>query len=115
MANACLFCSIAEGKIPAKIIAQSSEYVVFRDINPMAPTHFLVIPRKHISTLDELTPEDGPLMGRLLQAASEVARAEGIAEGGYRTVINCRADAGQTVFHLHLHVLGGRALDWPPG
>ena len=113
MADSCLFCRIVRGEIPAKLVAETAECVAFRDINPQAPTHVLVIPREHVPSLAEAT--DPALVGRLALLAAEIARQEGIAEGGYRTVINTGADAGQTVFHIHLHLLGGRPLSWPPG
>lgn len=110
-----IFGKIASGEMSADIVYQDDDVVAFRDISPQAPTHVLVIPRKPIPTLNDATPADAELLGKLLLAAAKVAEAEGIAEGGYRTVINCNAGAGQTVFHLHLHVLGGRPLQWPPG
>ena len=113
MADSCLFCRIVSGEIPAKLVAETPECVAFRDINPQAPTHVLVIPREHVPSLREAT--DPALVGRLALLAAEIARTEGIAEGGYRTVINTGADAGQTVHHIHLHLLGGRAMGWPPG
>ena len=113
MADSCIFCRIVRGEIPAKLVAETAECVAFRDINPQAPTHVLVIPREHVPSLAEAT--DPALVGRLALLAAEIARQEGIAEGGYRTVINTGADAGQTVFHIHLHLLGGRPLSWPPG
>ena len=113
MADSCLFCRIVRGEIPAKLVAETPECVAFRDINPQAPTHVLVIPREHVTSLNEAT--DPALVGRLSLVAADIARQEGIAEGGYRTVINTGADAGQTVFHIHLHLLGGREMRWPPG
>jgi histidine triad (HIT) family protein len=89
--------------------------VGFRDLNPQAPTHVLLIPRRHIATLNDLQPEDEPLLGHLYTAAAAVARQEGLADNGYRTLVNCNDDGGQTVFHLHLHLLGGRRMGWPPG
>ena len=109
----CLFCRIARHEIPATIVREDEHTVAFRDITPKAPTHVLVIPKDHVSTLNDVT--DAAMIGRLVLAARDVARDEGIAEGGFRTVINCGADAGQSVFHVHLHLLGGRALAWPPG
>jgi histidine triad (HIT) family protein len=109
----CLFCRIVRGEIPAKLVAETPECVAFRDINPQAPTHVLVIPREHVASLD--TANDAALVGHLSLVAADIARREGLAERGYRTVVNTGADAGQTVFHLHLHLLGGRALRWPPG
>ena len=111
----CLFCRIAAAEIPAKVIFQDAEMLAFEDINPQAPFHCLLIPRRHIASLDAMTAEDGPLLGRLLHRAAQIMRERGYAEGGYRTVFNTNADAGQTVFHVHLHALAGRALAWPPG
>ena len=113
VADACLFCRIISGEIPATLVAENVHCVAFRDINPQAPTHVLVIPRTHVASLNEAT--DPAMIGELALMAREIARAEGIAEGGYRTVFNTNADAGQTVFHLHLHLLGGRTMKWPPG
>lgn len=111
----CLFCKIAEGKIPAQLIFQDDEVIAFRDINPQAPTHILLVPRRHISTLNDLTPADVALAGKLILQAKKLAEEEGIAEGGYRTIFNCNRDGGQSVYHIHLHLIGGRALHWPPG
>lgn len=109
----CLFCRIVRGEIPAKLVMEDEHVVAFRDIKPEAPTHVLVVPREHIASLDTAT--DPAIVGRLALAAARIARDEGIAASGYRTVINTNGDAGQTVFHLHLHLLGGRHLRWPPG
>jgi len=111
----CIFCKIVAGEIPAKLVYEDDRAVAFRDINPQAPTHVLVIPRSHIASLNEAGETDDALLGHLLLVAARVARAEGHAEGGYRTVINTGPDAGQSVFHVHVHVLAGRALTWPPG
>ena len=111
----CLFCKNLAGEIPAELVYESDTAVAFRDINPQAPTHVLVIPRKHIATINDLEDDDHALIGSLYAAAKEIAAQEGIAEDGYRAVMNCNEGAGQTVFHLHLHVLGGRSLGWPPG
>ena len=111
----CLFCRILAGEIPAEVIYQDERSIAFRDINPQAPTHVLVIPRDHIEALDEATQKDEALLGHLLRVAARVANEEGLSESGYRTVVNTGAGAGQSVFHLHLHVIGGRALSWPPG
>ena len=111
----CLFCKIIAGDISADIVYESDTALAFRDINPQAPTHVLVIPRKHIATLNDIDESDEALVGSLYSAAREIAAAEGIADDGYRAVMNCNAAAGQTVFHIHLHVLGGRSLQWPPG
>ncbi len=110
-----IFGKIARGEIEADLIYEDDDVVAFQDINPQAPTHLLVIPRKPIATLNDALPEDAELIGRLVLTAAKIAKQMGIAEDGYRTVINCNAGAGQTVFHLHLHVLGGRPLQWPPG
>ncbi|MBV5309640.1 histidine triad nucleotide-binding protein [Chromatium okenii] len=110
-----LFSKIASGEILADILYQDAEVVAFRDVSPQAPVHFLVIPRQPIPTLNAVQPEEATLLGKLFLVAAQVAAQEGIAESGYRTVVNCNAAAGQTVFHLHLHVLGGRPLNWPPG
>lgn len=109
----CLFCKIAAGEIPATIVREDGEFVAFRDINPQAPTHVLVIPRRHLSSLNAL--DDEGLGGRLLLMAKSVAEDDGLADPGYRVVLNTNADGGQTVDHLHAHVLGGRAMRWPPG
>jgi histidine triad (HIT) family protein len=111
----CLFCKMANGEITPDIVYETEEVLAFRDINPQAPVHVLLIPRVHISTLNDLEPGHAELMGKLYLAAKEVAQRCGVEEGGYRTVMNCNADAGQTVFHIHLHVLGGRGMSWPPG
>jgi histidine triad (HIT) family protein len=111
----CLFCKFVSGEIQPDVVYQDEDVLAFRDINPQAPTHVLVIPKRHISTLNDLQPEDGVLMGKLYLAAAKVAEQEGIAESGYRTLVNCNAEAGQTVFHIHLHLLGGRRMNWPPG
>lgn len=111
----CLFCKILAGDIPADIVYESETAVAFRDINPQAPTHVLVIPRRHIATINDIEPDDEPLIGSLYSAARQIAAAEGIEEHGYRAVMNCNEGAGQSVFHIHLHVLGGRSLGWPPG
>lgn len=113
MASECLFCRIVRGEIPAKIVAEDDHCVAFRDINPQAPTHVLIIPRGHVASLNDVT--DASLVGRMHMLAARIAGTEGLAERGYRTVINTNADAGQTVFHIHLHLLGGRHLGWPPG
>jgi histidine triad (HIT) family protein len=111
----CLFCKIVDGRIPGAIVYQDDQVVAFKDINPQAPTHLLVVPRKHIASLNALSPEDDALVGAVVRAGAALARERGHADRGYRTVFNTNADAGQTVFHIHLHVLGGRSLTWPPG
>jgi histidine triad (HIT) family protein len=111
----CIFCKIVKGEIPSKKIYEDGEFLAFHDVNPQAPVHFLVIPKKHIPNVMEMGPEEAPLLGRLLYKARELAAEQGCAERGARFVINCKADGGQTVDHVHCHVLGGRPLDWPPG
>ena len=111
----CLFCKILAGEIPADIIFESDSAIAFRDINPQAPTHVLIIPRQHIATINDIETEHESLVGNLYSAAKAIAAAEGLSDDGYRVVMNCNEAAGQTVFHLHLHLLGGRGLGWPPG
>jgi histidine triad (HIT) family protein len=111
----CLFCRIVAEEIPAEFIHRDDQCVVIADIHPQAPTHLLVIPREHIESLDDASRQDEALLGHLLRVAARVANAADLAEGGYRTVINNGAGAGQSVFHLHVHVLGGRPMNWPPG
>ena len=113
MTDDCLFCRIVRKEIPATIVLENEHVLAFRDIDPKAPTHVVVVPKVHVATLDDAT--DAHMLGELQLAAAAIARTEGIVEGGYRTVMNCGPDAGQTVFHLHLHLLGGRKLGWPPG
>jgi histidine triad (HIT) family protein len=115
MSSDCLFCKILAGEIPADIVYESETAVAFRDINPQAPTHVLVIPRKHISTINDIEQDDQAIVGSLYTAARDIAVEAGIADEGYRAVMNCNEGAGQSVFHIHLHVLGGRVLGWPPG
>lgn len=111
----CLFCKILDGDIEADVIFENDSVLAFRDINPQAPTHVLIIPRRHIATINDVSAEDAEEVGLLHAAAAEIACAEGIADDGYRVTMNCNEAAGQTVFHLHLHLLGGRSLGWPPG
>ena len=111
----CLFCRIVAGGIPASIVFENDQVVAFKDITPRAPTHVLIIPRRHIASLNELAPEDDALVGGMVRTAAAIAKDQGLSERGYRTVFNCNADAGQTVFHIHLHLLGGRTMAWPPG
>lgn len=111
----CLFCRIAAGEIPAEMVLTTPDLVAFRDINPQAPTHILLIPRKHVASVSALEPSGAEMMGKLFLAARDLARAEGIEDGGYRMVVNAGPDAGQTVFHIHLHLMGGREMGWPPG
>jgi histidine triad (HIT) family protein len=111
----CLFCKVIDGRIPGKIVLQDEDLVAFEDINPQAPTHVLVVPRKHIPTMNDLAPEDDALLGKLFRAAARIAKERGFAGPGWRAVMNANHDAGQSVFHIHLHVLGGRRFNWPPG
>ena len=111
----CLFCKIVDGRIPGEFVHQDDFCVVIRDINPQAPTHVLVIPRDHIESLDDASQKDEGLLGHLLRVGARVANDLGLEDSGYRTVINTGAGAGQSVFHLHVHVLGGRTMNWPPG
>ena len=111
----CLFCRIGHGEIPAQKVFEDDEIVAFEDINPQAPVHVLVIPRQHVATLNDLQTEHDALIGRMHRVAALLARDRGLAERGYRVVMNCNAEAGQSVFHVHLHLLGGRAMHWPPG
>jgi histidine triad (HIT) family protein len=113
MATDCLFCRIIKKEIPASIVAENEFCVAFRDINPQAPVHILVIPRTHVASLNDA--KEPSIIGRMILMAAKLAMSEGVAERGYRVVINTNADAGQTVFHIHLHLLGGRRMAWPPG
>ena len=109
----CLFCQIVSGEIPATIVRDDAEFLAFRDVGPQAPTHVLAIPRQHVRSLNEL--DDEGVAGRLLMFAKTVAAAENLAQDGFRLVVNTNADGGQTVWHLHVHILGGRTMNWPPG
>ena len=111
----CLFCQIVEKKVPAKVAFEDDQVLAFHDIRPQAPVHVLVIPRKHITSLLDLTPADDALVGALVRRARELAREMGLADRGFRLVFNAGDDAGYSVYHIHLHLLGGRALGWPPG
>ena len=111
----CLFCKIIRHEIPASIEYEDERVLAFNDINPQAPTHVLLVPKRHIATLSELSVEDDQLLGEIVRRAAAIAKARGIAAGGFRTVFNTNRDAGQTVFHVHLHLLGGRSMTWPPG
>lgn len=113
MAEPCIFCRIAHGEVPAQMVVNNKEIMAFRDVNPQAPVHILVVPKKHVSSLDDVSDSD--LLGRMLSMAAALARQEKIARSGYRTVINTGKDGGQSVDHLHIHLLGGRAMTWPPG
>ncbi len=111
----CLFCKILRKEIPAEIVHEDEDVLGFKDLNPQAPTHELFIPRIHIATVNDVDPDGGPLLGRLMVVARQRAAALGIDAAGYRLVMNCGTDGGQAVFHIHLHLLGGRTLGWPPG
>jgi histidine triad (HIT) family protein len=113
MADDCLFCRIVRREIPVKLVYEGDDCIAFRDVDPKAPVHVLVIPRQHIPSLNEAS--DPSIIGRLALVAAQIAQQEGLAESGYRIVVNTNRDAGQTVFHIHLHLLGGRAMAWPPG
>ena len=112
---ACLFCKIRDREIPGNFVHETERLFVLRDIQPVAPTHLLVIPRLHVATINDLTPEHTTLMGEMILMAQAMAAREGLTDSGYRLVMNCLAEAGQSVYHLHLHVLGGRVMRWPPG
>lgn len=111
----CLFCKMASGEIKPDTVFENDDVLAFRDINPQAPTHVLIIPKKHIASINDIQAEEEVLVGKLYTTAQTIAKQEGFSEGGYRVVMNCGQDAGQTVFHIHLHLLGGRQLSWPPG
>ena len=111
----CLFCKFVSGELNTDIVFETDKVLAFRDINPQAPTHILIVPRKHIATINDLTDSDAEEIGNLCLVAKELAKEEGFSEEGYRVVMNCNAAAGQTVFHVHLHLLGGRKFNWPPG
>ena len=111
----CLFCGIIEGRVKGNLVYEDESVVAFKDIVPRAPVHVLIVPRKHIATLVELQRSDNLLIGEIFNVAGRLAQQFGIADTGYRVVVNCGADAGQTVFHLHFHLLGGRQMSWPPG
>ena len=115
MSDDCLFCKIASGDIPATIVYDDDQLLAFEDVNPQAPFHVLVIPRRHISTLNDIQETDAALVGTLITCAAQIAKNQGHAQDGYRTVFNCNRGAGQTVFHIHLHLLAGRNMTWPPG
>ena len=111
----CIFCKMVAGEIQPDVVYENDDVLAFRDVNPQAPTHVLVVPKKHISTTNDVQPEDAELMGKLVLAAQKVAQIDDLSEQGYRMVLNCNEGAGQTVFHIHMHVLGGRRMNWPPG
>ncbi|HEV7164901.1 MAG TPA: histidine triad nucleotide-binding protein [Gammaproteobacteria bacterium] len=111
----CLFCKMAAGEMKPQMVLETPELIAFRDIKPQAPLHVLIVPRKHIATLNDTIEADAFLAGKMLMAAQDIARKEGVAKNGYRLVMNCNADGGQTVFHIHMHLLAGRQMEWPPG
>ncbi len=111
----CLFCKIRDGDIPGDIVFEDDDVLAFNDVNPQAPLHILIIPKKHISTINDLDEDDEQLMGKLFSVAKKLAHEKGVSDEGYRLVTNCNAGAGQTVFHIHMHLLAGRAMSWPPG
>ena len=111
----CLFCGIVQGKVPAKVIYKDDDILAFHDISPKAPIHILIIPTKHIATLDDVEQDDILIVGKILFRAKEIASQLGISERGYRLVLNCHVDGGQSVYHIHCHLLGGRKMAWPPG
>ena len=111
----CLFCKMVSGEIQPDVVFEDDDVLAFRDVTPQAPVHVLVIPKSHIATTNELTPEHAGLVGKMVLAARQIAADEGIAEPGYRMVMNCNPEAGQSVYHIHLHMMGGRPMGWPPG
>lgn len=111
----CLFCRIINREIPGSIVYEDDHLIAFDDVNPQGPTHVLIVPKRHIASLNELTPDDDQVVGEMARRAAAIAKDRGIAAGGYRTVFNTNRDAGQTVFHIHLHLIGGRSMHWPPG
>jgi histidine triad (HIT) family protein len=113
--SSCLFCRITKREIPASIVYEDEQVLAFNDINPQAPVHILVIPKRHIESLNSLQPSDDQIVGEIVRRAATLAKDQGTADNGFRTVFNTNRDAGQTVFHIHLHLLGGRAMAWPPG
>lgn len=111
----CLFCKIRDGDIPAEILFENEDVLAFQDVNPHAPVHILIIPKKHISTVNDMADGDDLIMGKLFTAAKSIAAQQGVEDDGYRMVVNCNQQAGQTVFHIHMHLLAGRNMSWPPG
>lgn len=113
--NGCLFCRIINREIPASIVYEDDRLLAVNDVNPQAPTHVLIVPKRHIACLNELTPDDDQMVGEIVRRAATIAKERGISTGGFRTVFNTNRDGGQTVFHIHLHLIGGRPMHWPPG
>ena len=111
----CMFCKMASGEITPDTVYEDDDVLAFRDMNPQAPVHVLVIPKQHVATINDLDADSSALVGKMMMAAAKIAQQEGFAEQGYRTIMNCNAHGGQTVFHIHLHLLGGRVMGWPPG
>jgi len=111
----CLFCKIRDGEIPADIVFESDDVLAFNDVNPRAPIHIIIIPKKHIPTINDVEDDDELIMGKLFSAAKSIAEQKAVSDDGYRLVVNCNEKAGQTVFHIHMHLLAGRAMTWPPG
>ena len=111
----CMFCKMVSGEITPDTVYEDDDVLAFRDINPQAPVHVLVIPKQHVATINDLDADSSALIGKMMMAAAKIAQQEGFAEQGYRTIMNCNAHGGQTVFHIHLHLLGGRVMGWPPG
>lgn len=111
----CLFCKIVERRIPSTLVHEDEQVIAFRDINPQAPAHLLIVPKRHIGTLNDLQSGDADLLGHMVLTAQRLALQEGVAESGFRLAMNCNREGGQTVYHIHLHLLGGRAMQWPPG
>ena len=111
----CLFCKIRDGEIPSETVYENDDILAFKDVNPHSPKHILIVPRKHIATINDMEGEDAKIMGEMMLAAQEIAKTEGVAESGFRLVINTNDDAGQTVHHIHMHLMGGRNMAWPPG
>ena len=111
----CIFCKIVDGSIPAEKVFENDDLIAFEDLNPVAPVHVLVIPKRHVATLNDIEDGDADMLGQLFLAAKKIAAERGLSDDGYRTVVNCMSGAGQSVFHIHLHLLGGRPFQWPPG
>ena len=115
MSDSCLFCKIVQGEIPSDLVFENDQVVAFRDISPQAPVHILIVPRQHVATVNDFRSEHGETLTQLMLAAPKIAVDQGVDEDGYRLVLNCQEGAGQSVFHVHMHLLGGRRMEWPPG